>query len=141
MRGTALLYLLDTNACIRILNDSSPKLTKRFRKTAPNQCFLCSVVKSELLYGARNSQKAVSNLRVLEKFFDPMESLPFDDFAAEKAGIIRAELKRAGTPIGPNDLLIAAIALAHGKILVTNNTREFGRIALLKLEDWEAQIG
>jgi tRNA(fMet)-specific endonuclease VapC len=59
------------------------------------------------------------------------------DEAARKYGEIRAELSRAGTPIGPNDLMIAAIALVHGSTLVTHNTREFSRIKDLKLEDWE----
>ena len=70
-------------------------------------------------------------------FFDGFASLPFDDRAAEAYGTIRADLERQGTPIGPNDLLIAAIGLASGAILVTHNSREFGRVAGLKTEDWE----
>ncbi|MCB0293257.1 MAG: PIN domain-containing protein, partial [Calditrichaeota bacterium] len=64
-------------------------------------------------------------------------SLPFDDSAAEKYGEIRATLEKAGTPIGPNDLFIAAIAAANKTILVTHNTREFRRVVELTLEDWE----
>jgi len=63
--------------------------------------------------------------------------LPFDDACAERYGIIRSELESAGTPIGPNDLMIAATALAHGATLVTNNVKEFSRVAGLRLEDWE----
>ena len=64
-------------------------------------------------------------------------SLPFDDAAASVYAIIRAHLESAGTPIGPYDLQIAAIALANGLTLVTHNTREFSRVPGLLLEDWE----
>ncbi len=73
----------------------------------------------------------------LVHFFNGFVSLPFDDRASEATGTIRADLERQGTPIGPNDLLIAAIALANNAILVTHNSREFGRVARLKIEDWE----
>jgi tRNA(fMet)-specific endonuclease VapC len=73
----------------------------------------------------------------LTPFLHQFISLPFDDKAARKFGNIRADLAKAGTPIGPYDLQIAAIALVNRLILVTHNTREFSRIAGLKLEDWE----
>lgn len=65
-------------------------------------------------------------------------SLPFDDQCAEEYGLLRDELDRAGTPIGPNDLLIAATARAHGVVLVTHNVREFSRVPELRTEDWES---
>lgn len=64
------------------------------------------------------------------------DSLPFDDAAAEEYGRIRAELTAAGTPIGPNDLMIASIALANQLTLVTSNTAEFGRVPGLQIENW-----
>lgn len=73
----------------------------------------------------------------LRRFFGPLISLPFDDRCAEEAGLIRLDLERSGRPIAPNDLLIAAIARAHDLVLVTHNSREFGRIPGLQLEDWE----
>jgi len=73
----------------------------------------------------------------LKRFFDAFISLPFDDRSAAVYGDIRAKLERQGTPIGPNDLMIAAIALANDLILVTHNLREFERIDNLKYEDWE----
>jgi len=130
-------YLLDTNACIRLLNGTSPALVARIAGGDPAQIALCSVVKAELVYGARRSARAAENLRLLESFFEPLASLPFDDACAERYGIIRSELESAGTPIGPNDLMIAATALAHGATLVTNNVKEFSRVAGLRLEDWE----
>jgi tRNA(fMet)-specific endonuclease VapC len=74
----------------------------------------------------------------IAEFVSPFTSLPFDDFCAHAYGQIRAQLEQAGTPIGSNDLMIAAIAVAHGLTLVTHNTREFKRILGLVLEDWEA---
>ncbi|PWB73275.1 MAG: VapC toxin family PIN domain ribonuclease [Holophagae bacterium] len=131
------MYLLDTNACIRLLNGTSPALVARIADSDPAQIALCSVVKAELLFGARRNSRRADNLRLLESFFEPLASLPFDDACAERYGVIRSELELAGTPIGPNDLMIAATALAHGATLVTKNVKEFSRVAGLRLEDWE----
>jgi len=130
-------YLLDTNACIRMLNHSSPALVERAQQTQPSQLRLCSVVKAELLYGARKSAKVSENLELLKFFFAPLLTLPFDDLCAEHYGILRADLELAGRPIGPNDLLIAATARAHDLILVTHNTSEFSRVPGLRIDDWE----
>jgi len=70
-------------------------------------------------------------------FAERFVSLPFDDISAEIYARIRADLERAGAPIGSNDLIIGSIALANDLILVTHNTREFGQIANLQLDDWE----
>lgn len=75
---------------------------------------------------------------MITSFWEPFTSLPFGDDGAEQYGLIRAELKRQGRPIGANDLLIAATALAYDLTLVTHNTREFSRVPGLRLEDWEA---
>jgi tRNA(fMet)-specific endonuclease VapC len=131
------MYLLDTNACIRILNRTSASLTERLRFVPREQIRLSSVVKAELLYGARKSSRIAENLRLLERFFDTIAGLSFDDHCAEEYGLLREELERAGTPIGPNDLLIAATARAHHAVLVTHNIKEFSRVAALRLEDWE----
>lgn len=132
------MYLLDTNACIRILNGTSPSLSARLRVASRSTVRLSSVVKAELLFGARKSSRVAENLRLLERFFDTIASLPFDDRCAEEYGLLREELDRAGTPIGPNDLLIAATARSHRAVLVTHNVREFSRVADLRLEDWES---
>jgi tRNA(fMet)-specific endonuclease VapC len=131
------LFLLDTNACIRILNGSSPRVAARLQATSPAQVRLCAIVRSELLYGARHSQRVEANLRLLKRFFEPLVSLPFDDRCADEAALIRLELVRTGRPIGPNDLLIAATARVHDLVLVTHNTREFSRVPGLRVEDWE----
>jgi tRNA(fMet)-specific endonuclease VapC len=131
------MYLLDTNACIRILNGRSESLVTQLRRRTPSEIFLCSVVKAELIYGAFRSARAAENLRLLRRFFEPFDSLPFDDACAETYGRIRTDLERAGTPIGPNDLVIAATAVAHKLTLVTANTREFERVIGLSLENWD----
>ena len=135
-----MIYLLDTNACIRLLNRSQPALIERFRATPPSRLRLCAVVKMELLTGARKSLKAAANLQKLRRFFGPLKSLPFDDACAEQAGQIRSELERVGTPLGPMDLLIAATALEFGATLITHNAREFSRVPGLSLEDWETSV-
>lgn len=132
-----MIYLLDTNACIHLLNQRRPELIARFRQRSPADIALCSVVKAELLYGAQRSQRREANLQTLRALFAPLASLPFDDNAAEHYGQIRADLLAQGRPIGPNDFMIAAIARAHGATLVTHNTAEFSRVPGLRLEDWE----
>ena len=130
------MFVLDTNVCIHIVNHASAKIAARFRKIPPREIALCSIVKAELL-GAYHSQRVDANVRLLQELFEPLSSLPFDDRCAEVAGRIRADLRVQGTPIGANDLLIAATALAHDAVLVTHNTREFARVSGLRLEDWE----
>lgn len=130
-------YLLDTNVCIRYLNGRSPGVLQKLQALQPVEVVVCSVVKAELFYGAQRSHDPARSLTVQRQFLQPYLSLPFDDAAAELAGILRSELAQAGTPIGSYDLQIAAIALAHGCTLVTHNVREFGRVPDLAIEDWE----
>lgn len=133
-----MIYLLDTNACIRYLNGRAPQLLRRLEQADPNQIAVCSVVKAELFYGANRSNKPEATLAAQLRFLAPYRSLPFNDAAAIVAGEIRAHLASKGTPIGPYDLLIAAIAVANDCTLITHNVREFGRVPNLHLEDWEA---
>ena len=107
------------------------------RSLPPSNIGLCSIVKAELLYGARHSERVEENLSLLSEFFAPLSSLPFDDRCAEEYGIIRAQLAAQEMIIGPNDLLIAAIARACDATLVSHNTGEFSRISGLRFIDWE----
>ncbi len=131
-------FLLDTNTCICILNGASPKLQARQRVVPASQIRLCSPVKAELWFGAAKSSKRPQVEQALTLFFARFRAMPFEDQAARIYGELRADLEGKGTPIGPNDLLIAAIALANDLTLVTHNTGEFSRIGGLTLEDWEA---
>lgn len=131
-------YLLDANACIRILNQDNAGVMQRYRACQPVDIAFCSVVRAELLYGARRSARVEFNLRRLEIFAAPLQSVPFDDRCAHDYGLIRADLAAQGKPIGANDLMIAAIARAHDLILVTHNTGEFSRVMGLRVDDWES---
>ena len=131
-------YLLDTNSCIEFLRHSESSVKQKLMQVSWGDVTLCSVVKAELYYGAQKSAQAERNLRIMREFLASLESLPFDDAAAEFYGQIRIALEKHGKPIGPHDLLIASIALAHGVTLITHNTDEFKRVSNLILEDWQA---
>lgn len=130
------MKLLDTDICIHLLNAREPELIERFLDHAPNQLALCTIVRAELFWGARNSRRVDENLERVRAFAEPLLSVPFDDDCASQYGLIRADLQSRGRPIGPNDTLIASIALAHEATLVTRNSREFSRVSGLKLERW-----
>ena len=129
--------LLDSNTCIRFLNQRSQALIDRLTETPDEDIVVCSVVKAEMFYGSERSARRERNLAVQRAFFARYTSLPFDDLAAEKHALIRADLAERGQIIGAHDLLIAAIALAHDLTLVTHNLSEFSRVNGLRLEDWE----
>lgn len=126
--------LLDTNVCIAYLKGGEAAVQNALLARAPSEVFLCSVVKAELLHGARRSVHVARNLERLAAFFGAMTSLPFDDDAAEQYGIIRAQLEAAGTPLGANDLLIASIAQSHDATVLTRNLNEFRRVPGLRVE-------
>ncbi len=132
-----IMHLLDTNVCINFLNGTSKSVERHFRSHSPSEIAVCSIVKAQLLFGARNSQRVDANLQTLKQFFSPLPSLPFDDRSADGYGLIRADLAAQGKLIGANDMLIAAVARAYDAVLVTHNTREFSRISGLTLDDWE----
>jgi tRNA(fMet)-specific endonuclease VapC len=95
-----------------------------------------SITVAELQYGVAKSSRPEQNALALAALLAPIDVLAFDDCAAAVYGAIRAELERAGTPIGSMDLLIAAHARALRRTLLTDNKREFGRVAGLKVENW-----
>ena len=130
-------YLLDTNVCIRYLNGQSDEVRQTMDGLSPGQVALCSIVRAELLYGALKSARSNQNMERLACFLRGFPCLPFNEVASEAYANIRVQLEKAGRPVGPNDLLIAAIAIANQLVLVTRNTREFGQIEGLVLEDWE----
>jgi len=129
------VILLDTNICIHVINAKPPAVLERFRKYRMGEIGLCSVVAAELAYGVAKSG-STRNREALEMFLAPLIILPFDVAALWAYGDLRAELERKGTPIGALDTMIAAHALSHKSILVTNNSREFARVPGLALENW-----
>lgn len=130
------MYLLDTNFCIEILNRKDSLAAKKLTSVSPSVIRLCSVVKAELFHGAYKGGRD-SNINLVRNFCSMFVSLPLDDRAAETYGQIRSELEKQGKLIGPNDLLIASIAIAHNTTLITHNVSEFSRILNLKIEDWQ----
>ena len=128
-------YLLDSNICSAWLKNNK-RVVDRIVSTGENQIYLCTPVKAELWYGACQSQRVTENQASLMMLFNGFNSVTFEDKAALHFGFIRAHLSRLGTPIGPYDLQIAAIAVANDLTLVTHNTREFIRVPELMLEDW-----
>jgi tRNA(fMet)-specific endonuclease VapC len=134
-----LSHLLDTNACIRLINRSPGAIVERLRAHTPKSIHLSAITKAELFYGARHSKRVKENLQLVTRFCKPYQCLPFDDLCAEHYGLIRADLVARGENVPPMDLLIAATARAHDLILVTHNLRDFAPIIGLKLEDWETE--
>lgn len=130
-------YLLDANTCISYLNGKSERVRRRLESTNLRAMVICSVVRAELFFGLYKSARLLKNQQKLSDFLSQFASLPFDDAAAQTYGVIRAQLERRGEPIGPNDLLIAAIARCHDAVVVTHNLREFQRVDGLLCEDWE----
>jgi tRNA(fMet)-specific endonuclease VapC len=129
-------YLLDTNICIYFLNRASEKLIGHFHRLSPSEIKLSSITVAELFYGADKSKARIKNRKVAEEFTSTFQIIPFDEKCCNNYSKIRNSLEKSGTPVGPMDMLIASICLTNHLILVTNNTREFKRIAELKLENW-----
>lgn len=121
------------------LNGRSVAVRDRLLATPIKDMAVCSVVKAELFYGAMRSNHPSRTLERQQEFLKQFISLPFGDETAILFGKIRAQLARAGTPIGAYDLQIAAIALVNDLTLVTHNTREFERVEGLQIEDWEIE--
>jgi tRNA(fMet)-specific endonuclease VapC len=132
-------FLLDTNACIAIINGKPPAVRARFDKAvrAGDEFFVSTITAFELWYGVAKSARAESNAVTCRTFFaGPLVLLPFEEQDAQASGMIRAAMGKKGTPIGAYDLLIAGQALRHPLTLVTANSREFSRIPSLRLQNW-----
>jgi tRNA(fMet)-specific endonuclease VapC len=134
-------YLLDTNACIALINGTEINVRRRFKRAVARESviLLSSIVAFELWYGVAKSQRKDSNTQRLETFLGgPLEWALFDEDDARAAGTVRAELETVGRPVGAYDVLLAGQARRRGATLVTSNTKEFARVQGLKWEDWAA---
>ena len=129
-------YMLDTNIVAFAKNNRPEIVLERMRRFDPSDLCVSVVTLAELEYGVFNSSNPERNQLALTLFLANIEVVPFGDDAAVEYGRIRADLRRKGTPIGANDLMIAAHAKSLGMTLVTNNTRVFARVEGLMLEDW-----
>ena len=132
------MHCLDTNAAIAVLKGQPARLTERYRHAiAAGTVALPAIALFELQYGVAKSDRRAANESRLTVFLSaPIVVWPFDAEDAREAGDIRAALHKAGTPIGPYDILIAAQARRRDAVLVTANAREFVRVPGLMTEDW-----
>ena len=130
------MYLLDSNICIYIINNSPITVVKKIKKLKPHQVKLSAISIGELEYGIYKSKAIDKNKKALYDFASAFDIIHFDDKDAEIFGLIRADLEKHWKVIGPYDMQIAAQAITRDLILVTNNTDEFSRINGLKLENW-----
>lgn len=130
-----LKFMLDTNICIFTMKNK-PEQVREVFKAHHGQLCISTVTLMELIYGAEKSSNPGRNLADVEGFAARLDVLKYDQDAAAHTGQLRAELAKAGTPIGPYDHMIAGHARSQGLILVTNNLREFNRVPGLRVEDW-----
>lgn len=131
-------YLLDTNICIYIRQKKPAEILRRFEKLGPGEAAISVITYGELLYGAEKSTHRTAALERLRELVLFLPALPLPDAAGNGYGKIRADLEFKGQIIGNNDLWIAAHAMAERLTLVTNNEREFRRVAGLKIQNWAA---
>ena len=129
-------FLLDTDTCIYLIKKKPPSVIEKLRACQAGDVGISAVTVAELRYGASKSQRVQQNHEALDLFLAPFEVVTFDETAAAAYGGIRAQLEKAGQPIGPLDMLIAAHANSLSVTLVTNNVGEFKRVKGLKVETW-----
>lgn len=130
------MYMLDSCVCIDFMQGHLPIGYDVLRRSDPRLFKIPAIVEAELRLGAEKSRNPSGNRMILETFLTPFEIAAFDSKCAATYARLRNKLESAGTPIGPNDMLIAATALANEAVLVTNNIRKFKRVPGLSLESW-----
>jgi tRNA(fMet)-specific endonuclease VapC len=129
-------FLLDTNICIYIRRKKPEHVLRRFKTLRQGEAVLSVITFGELLYGAEKSLQRAAALKQLQELAELLPVMALPEAAAETYGKIRADLERKGQMVGNNDLWISAHAKAAGLTLVTNNEREFRRVAGLKIQNW-----
>ena len=129
-------YMLDTNICIYILKRKPEQVLLRLQEHDPSEICISSVTYAKLMHGVEKSKAIEKNRLALAVLLANIDILDFDTSAAESYGKVRASLEKAGTPIGPLDMMIAGHAMALDHTVVTNNIKEFTRVDGLKLENW-----
>ena len=134
------MYLLDSCVCIDLMRGKLPIAYDLMRKSDPKLFGIPAIVVAELRFGAEKSANPKRNHLLCERFLAPFEIIPFDALCAAAYGPIRNQLREEGCLIGPNDLLIAATAVARQATLVSNNDREFTRVKGLRVESWHEMV-
>ena len=134
-------HLLDTDTCSYLLRGKTPRVAKRLVELGPARVSVSVITAIELRTGADISSARAKYRRLTDAFLRELVVLPVLSTDVKEIGRVRAELRRAGTPIGPLDALIAGQACARDLIVVTHNVREFSRVAGLTIEDWTLERG
>ena len=129
-------YLLDTDIVIYWLTDRFPQIQEQIDRLDRSDIFFSAISVAELYFGARNSNHPQDNQELIDELVSWVTVLDFDHAAGALFGRIKAELKQSGRPINDSDLFIAATAISHDLVLVTNNLRHFERIPFLRIENW-----
>ena len=129
-------YMLDTNICIYVIKHKPEKVFRKLQTIHPEDVCISSVTYAELVHGVEKSAAVEKNRLALSILLANMEILDFDVDAADYYGKIRADLEKKGTPIGPLDMMIAGHAQSLGYTVITNNMKDFSRVAALKIENW-----
>ncbi len=130
------MNLLDTNVCVDVLRGTYPTLARRIAVVGADQISVSAITACELFTRALKSSRVSESIRLTELLLSGMTIIPFDAEASRTCGLIRSRLERKGQKIGDMDTLIAAHAVTLDALLVTRNTREFSRVADLRIEDW-----
>ena len=131
-----LKYLLDTDVFSLMVKGQDAAINTRLQSLTKGEAVLSVITAGEFYYGVAHAPVSALRDQRAQRLLDFFGLLPLDGEVATRYGTVRAELRRAGTPIGPNDLWLAAQALAHGLVMVTRNAREFKRVRGLKVETW-----
>ena len=130
------MYMLDTNICIYIIKQQPKSVLEKFESLSVGSVAMSLVTLGELEYGALRSNNSEKAMGVLEELVNYIPVLPMAESVAKEYADIRADLAAKGTPIGNNDLWIAAHARDLGCTLITNNLKELARVSNLQIDNW-----
>ena len=130
------MYILDTNACIYMMKNSFPELSKKVFEQNPSKFNISAITIAELEYGASKSKWGEKTRNTISLFLAPFTVLDFNEEDARMSGRVRAQLESIGLPIGLYDLQIASQGLTRGYTVITRNVAEFKRVPGLHVEDW-----
>ncbi len=132
--------MLDTNICIYAIKHRPPQVLERLKEHEPSEICISAITYAELVHGVEKSAAVEKNRLALTLLLSNIEIIDFDSNAANEYGNIRAALEKAGTPIGPLDMMIAGHARSLSYTVVTNNVREFERVSGLRIENWAEEM-
>lgn len=133
-------YMLDTNICIYAIKHRPPQVLERLKEHEPSEICISAITYAELVHGVEKSAAVEKNRLALTLLLSNIEIIDFDSNAANEYCNIRAALEKAGTPIGPLDMMIAGHARSLSYTVVTNNVREFERVSGLRIENWAEEM-